>query len=324
MTAVAVTSTLVELLNAPRRTLLKVAQQAGIPISRDTRKWDIARALAEKFGDEIPEEAAEYLYAGQRSISWIRLIPESEEFAIGDPEYTYPMRGMKISKEEVESALASEFNREDPYDIEERPEIILEGQPQLIVARPHEDGVLFLFAIAMRKGQAIHNFKAVSVVEDDFFPVIFRPELGLFEVRASADQARRLRRTWLRQFAAGLGAQSVPVSIPYSDLRLLHAELDAKLDVYTGAETDGTSIYETHRYTRDDETCDDLLEETRFQEDTENLMPVNGDLLFKFSEELDEVRVHVSCNNGSIWIRTAVPEGVIRYVRAAMEKVKGV
>jgi hypothetical protein len=137
------------------------------------------------------------------------------------------MRGMEISKEEVGDALASEFNREDPFDIEERPEAILEGQPQLIVARPHEDGVLFLFAIAMRKGQAIHNFKATSVVEDDFFPVIFRPELGLFEVRASADQARRLRRTWLRQFAASLGAQCIPVSIPYSDLRLLHGELNA-------------------------------------------------------------------------------------------------
>ena len=318
-----VTSTLVELLNAPRLTLYKVARDARLPVDRDSRKWDIARALAEAFGDDIPAEAAEYLHAGQRSISWIRLAPESEEFALGDAKFTYPMRGMEISEAEVRAALASEFDREDPYDIKERPEVILEGQPQLIVARHRDDGILLLFAIAQRKGQAIHNFHATTVVEDDFFPVIFRPSLGLLEVRASSDQARRLRKTWLQRFASALGAQPVPVSIPYVDLQSLRVELRGKLDVYTGAESDGTSIYETHRLTRDEDVCDDLLDEERFLEDTSGLTPLNGDLLFEFSDEFKEVRVHVSCNNGSIWIRTAVPEEVIIHVREAMERIKG-
>lgn len=323
MNAVPVTSTLVELLNAPRLTLLKVARSAGLDLSRDARKWDIAKALAQAFGEEIPEEAAKYVYAGQRSISWIRLVPEEEEFQIGDPEMSYPMRGVQLGLSEIEGALAAEFQREDPFDIDERPEQILEGEPQLIVARRRDDGILLLFAIAQRKGQMIHNFRATSVVEDDFFPVILRPELGLLEVRASTDQARRLTRTWLQRFAAALGTQPVSVSIPYADLRKLHDELDGKLDVYTGAEAQGTSIYETHRFTRDEETCDDLLEEQRFTDDTAHLLPLNGDIVFEYPPEFDEVRVHVSCNNGSIWIRTAVPEEVILHVREALERIKG-
>jgi len=321
--AVEVTPTLVELLNAPRLTLYKVARDAKLAVDRDARKWDLARLLAEEFGEDIPAQAAEYLHAGQRSISWIRLVPESEEFALGDPDYTYPMRGMEVSEAEVDAALTEEFGRDDPYDIDERPEAIIEGRPQLIVARRRDDGILLLFAIAQRKGQAIHNFRATTVVEDDFFPVIFRPDLGLFEVRASAEQARRLRKSWLRDFAAALSAQPVPVAIPYVDLRGLRDELGAKLDVYTGAEADGTSIYETYRLTRDEDVCNDLLDEAKFLEDTDGLTPLNGDLLFEFSEEFPEVRVHVSCNNGSIWIRTAVPESVIRRVREAVEKVKG-
>jgi len=323
LNAVPVTSTLVELLNAPRRTLLKVARSAGLEFSRDARKWDVAKALAQEFGEEIPEEAAKYVYAGQRSISWIRLVPEEEEFEIGDPEMSYPMRGVPLNLSEIEGALASEFQRENPFDVDERPDQILEGEPQLIVARRRDDGILLLFAIAQRKGQVIHNFQATSVIEDDFFPVILRPDLGLLEVRASTDQARRLSRTWLRRFAAALGTQPVPVSIPYVDLRHLHDELDGKLDVFTGAESQGTSIYETHRFTRDEETCDDLLEEQRFAEDTAQLLPLNGDIVFEYPPEFNEVRVHVSCNNGSIWIRTAVPEEVILHVREAMERIKG-
>jgi hypothetical protein len=323
VSAVPVTSTLVELLNAPRQTLLKVARGVGLELPRDARKWDAARALARVFRDEIPEEAAKYVYAGQRSISWIRLVPEEEEFALGDPQMTYPLRGLPLELSDIEDVLASEFQREDPFDVEDRPEKIMEGEPQLIVARRREDGILLLFAIAQRKGQVIHNFEATSLIEDEFFPVILRPELGLLEVRASTGEVRRLTRTWLRRFAAALGAQAVPVSIPYSDLQHLHGELEGKLDVYTGAETQGTSIYETHRFTRDEETCDDLLKEQRFAEDTAQLLPLNGDILFEFPPEFPEVRVHVSCNNGSIWIRTAVPEEVILYVREAMERVKG-
>lgn len=323
MSAVPVTATLVELLNAPRQTLVKVARGAGLELPRDVRKWDVAKALAQVFREDIPEEAAKYVYAGQRSISWIRLVPEEEEFELGDPQMTYPMRGVPVELSEIQGVLATEFQREDPFDVEGRPEQILEGEPQLIVARHREDGILLLFAIAQRRGQVIHNFRATSVIEDEFFPVIFRPELGLLEVRASTDQVRRLMRTWLRRFAAALGTQAVPVSIPYSDLRRLHDELDGKLDVYTGAETQGTSIYETHRFTRDEETCDDLLKEQRFAEDTAQLLPLNGDIIFEYPSEFDEVRVHVSCNNGSIWIRTAVPEEVILYVREAMERVKG-
>ena len=204
------------------------------------------------------------------------------------------------------------------------PSKFLRGNHSSIVARRREDGILLLFAIAQRKGQYVHNFQATSVIEDDFFPVILRPDLGLLEVRAGTDQARRLTRTWLRRFAAALGTQAVPVSIPFSDLRRLHGELDGKLDVYTGAESQGTSIYETHRFTRDEETCDDLLKEQRFASDTANLLPLNGDILFEYPPEFAEVRVHVSCNNGSVWIRTAVPEEVIAYVREAMERIKGV
>src|SRR5215212_6792680 len=158
--AVEVTPTLVELLNAPRLTLYKVARDAKLAVDRDARKWDLARLLAEEFGEDIPAQAAEYLHAGQRSISWIRLVPESEEFALGDPDYTYPMRGMEVSEAEVDAALTEEFGRDDPYDIDERPEAIIEGRPQLIVARRRDDGILLLFAIAQRKGQAIHNFRA--------------------------------------------------------------------------------------------------------------------------------------------------------------------
>jgi hypothetical protein len=318
-----VTSTLVELLNAPRPTLLKVAHAAGLELSRDSRKWDIAKALAEEFGEEIPEEAAKYVYAGQRSISWIRLVPEEEELEIGDPDATYPMRGMALGLSDIEEALATDFQREDPFDVDSRPEQILEGEPQLIVARHRDDGILLLFAVAQRKAQVIHNFRANSVIEDEFFPAILRPEFGLLEVRASTDQARRLARTWLRRFAAALGAQSIPVSIPYGDLKRLHDELEGKLDVYTGAESQGTSIYETHRFTRDEETCDDLLKEQRFAEDTAHLLPLNGDIVFANPPEFDEVRVHVSCNNGSIWVRTAVPEEIIIHVREAMERIKG-
>lgn len=288
-----------------------------------TRKWELATTLANHFGDELPPAAAEYVYAGQKSISWVRLIPEDIELDLSEAAATYPMKGAELSPGEVKAALMQESGFEDPYAMDGQPAKILEGEPQLILAREREDGILLLFAMAQRKGQAIHNFQAAPVIEDDFFPVIFRPQLGLFEIRASKSHVRKLSRSWLRRFASAVGCQPVPVGITYSDLRKLHTVLNGKLDVYTGADATGTSIYETHRLTRAEDVCDDLLDEKQFSEDTKLLQPVNGDLVFEYSSEFDEVRVHVSCANGSVWVRTAVPEEVIIHVRRAVEKIKG-
>ena len=61
--------------------------------------------------------------------------------------------------------------------------------------------------------------------------------------------------------------------------------------------------------------------ETEFNQETANLEPISMDLLFD-ADGFGEVRIHVSVINGSIFIRTAVPEHVIEYVRAVLEQIK--
>ena len=112
----------------------------------------------------------------------------------------------------------------------------------------------------------------------------------------------------------------MPVAITHGDLQALHDNLKARLDVFRGKTTTGTTIFDTHEYTKAD-TVADLYGEQEFNRETANLEPISMDLLFD-ADNFGEVRIHVSVINGSIFIRTAVPERVIEYVRTVLEHIK--
>lgn len=317
---VPVSQRFIDLLNAPLSTLKTLAARhdlEGLTGSR-ARKWELAQRLALIPRDELEGEQ-DYLYAGSTSLSWLRFVPEDQEVDAESLDDFYAMQGVELDREQVMEALRG-LSEGDPFNENDRPGNIT-TVPKLVVAREREDGDYILtFAISKRIGHVIHNFESQAVYEDEFFNALLRPAQGIIEVRASASRAQRLARTWLADFSGSLGCKTLPVAITHGDWQALHDDLNARLDVYRGKTTTGTTIFDTHEYTKAD-IVDDLYGENEFNQETANLEPISMDLLFDVNG-FGEVRIHVSVINGSIFIRTAVPEHVIEYVRSVLEQIK--
>ncbi|HEX4188575.1 MAG TPA: hypothetical protein VHY83_11810 [Solirubrobacteraceae bacterium] len=309
----------IDLLNVPVPTLRKVAARHGVGEGISTlRKWDLAQAVSRIPRGELEAEIGEYLYAGSTSLSWVRLAPAGEEINDEDPDAFSGLRGVELSGTDVLRALG-EHGDADPFSETARPEEIDET-PKLVVAREQDDGYMLTFAVAKRIGHVIHNFEHTPVFEDEFFNALLRPGLGSVEVRGSASRARRLERTWLAVFADSLDAQPRPVAITQEDFHALHDQLKGRLDVYRGKTTTGVTVFDTHEFTKAD-SVDDLLPEPEFERQTRDLEPVSFDLLFD-AAGFGDVRIHVSVRNGSIFVRTAVPDRVLRYIYEVLERIK--
>jgi hypothetical protein len=313
-----VSQTFIDLLGLPAANLRSLAKELDIAVPERPKHWDLASALQHVPREQLEEHSGDYLYAGSTSLSWFRLIDaEIDLEEVHNP--FYPLMGDELSKDDIVDALSGQ-DEGDPFSDVIRPTQVT-GRPQLVVARERDDGEFVLtFVVAKRLGHVIHNFESHAVIEDDFFNAFLRPGQGVFEVRASSARARMLSRTWLYDLAFRLGKQPVPVAITDSDYRALHDELGARLDVFKGKETAGTSVFDTRQFSKA-ENVNDLLEENEFLDATSGLETIGADLLFDFPE-FGEVRVHVSTINGSIFIRTAVPEEVIRYVYDAVGRIK--
>lgn len=318
--AVPVSQRFIDLLNAPMPVLRRLASHHELEAVSSARKWQLAQRLATLPRDELEDESGQFLYAGSTALSWLRFIDEDEPDDPDDPATRYPMRGVERSRDDVIQAL-QEHSEGDPFSETERPGEIT-TKPKLVVARDWEEdeGYILTFAVAKRVGYVIHNFEETEVLEDEFFNTLLRPSAGSFEVRASASRADQLARTWLADFAGSMGLKPLPVAITPRDYRDLHDDLNARLDTYRGKTTTGTTVFDTREYTKI-EAVEDLLEEQEFTTATSDLEPVSMDLLFD-AEGFEDVRIHVSVFNGSIFVRTAVPERIIRYLRNVLEQLK--
>ena len=309
----------IDLLNAPLPVLRAVARSHEME-TRGVLKWDLARRLAQMPRPALDEETHEFLYAGSTSLSWLRLIPEAEDVNREDSATFYPMRGVDLPAARVIAAI-HESSEGDPFSEEDRPGEI-DQTPKLVVAREWDDGDAYIltFAVAKRTGHVIHNFEQIPVLEDEFFNALLRPGAGSIEVRASAGRVRQLERSWVADFAARVGCQAVPVAITQDDWRDLHDALGAYLDTFSGKTTTGMSVFDTQSYSKAPD-IPDLLGEQEFEDETGDLEPLSMSLVFD-DPELGSIRVQVSVLNGSLFIRTSVPERIIRYVREVLEQIK--
>lgn len=307
----------IDLLNMPVPALKRLAEASGIELPATVSKWDVARAVSSALSRDDLEDASDgFLYAGRTSMSWFRLVEAAEDE--DDPELYYPLEGEGLDQDAVIAALTSQAEG-DPFSEGDRPAEITSA-PKLVLAREWRDGVLMTFAVAKRLTHVIHNFELVEVLEDEFFSAFLRPADGTFEVRASAARADRLYRAWLGDFAQELGLKAYPVGITRDDVRAIRDEINGRLAKYGGSESTGTSAIGAMTLAKAD-TCEDLFEEPEFDQRTEGYDPVAYDLLFNY-EDGDDIRVHISPLQGSVFVLTSVSEPVIRYLYDSMRAAK--
>lgn len=311
-----VSQTLIDLLGLSVAQLRSLAADLDVAVPAQAQQWDLALALQHVPRQRLEEHSGEFLYAGITSLSWFRLIDEEADLEEIDSPF-YPLVGEEVDPQLVIDALSEDDN---PFDEAVRPTEVV-ARPQVVAARQlGEDEFVLTFALARSRGHVIHNFDTQAVVEDQFFNVFIRPSTGVVEVRASASRARKLESTWLRDFAHRLGKQPLKVAITEQDIDDLHDRLGARLDTFKGKEAAGTSVFDTRQFSKAADVAD-LSVEQEFIDATASLESIGADLLFDYPD-FGEVRVHVSSQNGSIFVRTAVSEAVIRHVYEALADIK--
>lgn len=313
-----VSQNFIDLLRLPASVLKKLADDLDVAIAKGATHWQAAKALEHVSRSVLEEHAGSYLYAGSTSLSWFRLIPEEDDPS-DDTSRFYPLYGSTIDREAAVDALR-ELSEADPFDEAQRPTNVT-AKPELVCARWLDDEVLLLtFVVARRAGHVIHNFETQQVLQDDFFNAVFRLQPGVVEVRSSALRARSLLRNWIRPYAHILGMEPVEVALTERDSRELHDQLDAVLDDFKGKTATGTSAFDTAQYSKA-EDIKDLVEEEEFREATRNLEPITENLLFSL-DGLGEIRIYVSLQSHSIFVRTAASEEVLQHIYDAVERVK--
>lgn len=316
---VAVSQREIDLLNTPVAVLRQIAALHGIERASASQE-ELAQLLATRPRDELEVDSQGYLYAGKTSVSWIRFVPDELEI---DPDDLASMRGVPLARNEVVDALGA-ISDIDLFSESSRPSEI-GTRPQLIQARARpgaEDDLVLTVAYARELRQVIHNFQRQKVYEDEFFQAVLRQDQGLLEVRASAGVVKRSLTTWVAEFADQLKLRPVPVTISYKEFLALRDELSAILDVYRGRDATGTSVFGTRAFTRQEAVSEDLLDEQEFKDEIDDLEPVSLELLFDYAG-YGEVRVYVSIQNGSVYIRNSVPDEVIEHVYRAVARIKG-
>lgn len=176
----------INLLNLSMPTLRRLAKDAGVSVERErggVPKWDYVTALAALPQQALDELVGEWMYAGQTSLTWLRVGP-------GEP----------ISLDALRQALRA-MHDVDPFEESVRPSEVTD-RPRLVDVRVWtEEKVVFTFVVARRVAKVIHNFEPQDVYADEFFLGVLRLNDGIFEVRASHDRAQLLVNTWLVELA---------------------------------------------------------------------------------------------------------------------------
>jgi hypothetical protein len=297
---VAVPQQVIDLFNLSLPALRDLSSRSGKKIAAGATKAEIIEELSDVPRQKLEQDAGDVLYAGNTSITWLRL-------ASG-----------RFTTEQLRRAITALEDGNDPFAAPLRPAQI--GYvPRLVEARSWgTDKIVMTFVVRKRVQTVIRNFEIEPVYADDFFQVVARPSKGLFEVRASHDRARTLERTWLISLAELMDTNVDYALIGYSDFDKLRTKLAAVLDGYKGKDSSG-SIYDTMELSRSD-TCPNLADEQQFKDDTKHLVPISADIIFTSPGQGHEVRLKISAN-GSVWFRSSVSESVIDQVFAALEEV---
>jgi len=300
---VAVSQSVINLLNLSLPALRQLAKDMKVKTGPNPTKADLVRALQNFPRTQLEAAVGDLLYAGNTSITWIR-IGEGKGFTV----------------KELKTAISA-LEPNDPFEQELRPTSITHT-PSLVEARqPDSTKVTLTFVYRKRMQTYIRDFEIKTIYGDDFFPVIVRPEHGVFEIRASHDLARLLEQTWLRSLAEVMEEPIAYRLISIEDFNKLRKKLGAVLDIYKGKDAEG-SIYDTREWSKA-RTCTDLAAEARFQTDTKELEAVSQDILFVDDDPDHPVRLRVSAN-GSVWFRTVVSEAVIDRAYSALRSVGAV
>jgi hypothetical protein len=317
---VALPQPVIDLFNLSLAALRHLAKEAEVKVAAGATKAELISALSEKVDPGVLQQrAADLLYAGNTSITWVRLGPSASsdgdsEAAVVGVAATEPGGGFAV--DEFRTAL-TDFVGADPFNIELRPPVT--GTPAVVEAQEwSSDKILLTFVVRKRIQTVIHNFELRQVFADQFFQVVVRPSDGIFEIRTNHTRARNLERTWLAEFAERLDRSVGYRAITQPEFDRLRAELGGVIDVYKGKEEAGLLPYDTIELSKKD-TIADLAGNERFISDTETLQPVSEDILFT-AEGIGQIRLRMSAN-GSVWFRTVVSEAVIDLV---YEKLRGI
>ena len=293
----------IDLLNLPVEALRTLIDRGRLsPPPRGATKLEYVNVLTSQLSDaQIEELAGDMLYAGQTSVTWIRL-------GDGDP----------IDANVLAQAI-QEVVGDDPFSKSLRPTVTT--RPKLVEAKVRDDGKFVLvFVVSKHVRTIVSNFTLETVHEDHFFLAVIRLDEGVVEVRASHDRARTLANTLLAELAAELDTELTLLAITEDELAALKEELGAKLHRYRGKDAKGSPIDIQDLYKADD--CDDLDAEAVFKDQVKDCQAVQ--VLWAFDYDgAREVKLQVSTRNGSVWFRSAVPEEVIDHVFQRLRAVKG-
>jgi hypothetical protein len=300
---VAVSQLQIDLLNLSvdaLKTLIRRAQLSPSP-SGATKLDYVNMLIGQLSAGEIEDLARDLLYAGQTSVSWIRL-------GDGDP----------IDVDDLVATIR-EVVGDDPFSKSLRPNVT--RIPKVVEGKIRDDGKIVLIFVVSKPVRAIvSNFQPQMIHEDHFFLAVIRPEHGLVEVRSSHQRATNLANTFLGEMASELEVEQTLVGISIDELDEFKTALGAKLHRYRGKDAEGSPIDIQDLYKAPD--CDDLDGEEIFHEQVKGCVPMR--VLWVFDYQGDgQVTLQVSLQNGSVWFRSAVPEDVIDHVFEKLRAVKG-
>lgn len=298
----AVTQLQIDLLNLSVDALKGLVNKAGLspPPSGSTKLEYVTLLTKQVSATDLEALAADVLYAGQTSISWIRL---------GD--------GDEVERDALQDAIL-EVVGDDPFTTSLRPTVT--RTPKVVEAKVREDGKIVLVFVVSKPVRAIvTNFETRTIHEDHFFLAVIRPEYGLVEVRSSQQRATNLAHTFLADLADVLGTHQTFLGIAKDELARFKTELGSKLHRYRGKDAKGSPIDIQDLYKAPD--CDDLDAEKVFRDQIHDCVPVS--VLWVFDYGGQPVTLQVSSLNGSVWFRSAVPEEVIDHVFEKLRSVKG-
>lgn len=171
----------INLLNLPLGQLRDMAEELDVSIPSGSRKWDVVKELSKLSASKLAPHASEWIYAGQTSVTYVRL---------GD--------GSALDEAAVIQAL-TEMCGTDPFTSDIRPDM-LTPKASLIDATK-TDGRFFLsFGVKKPVAQVLSNFEVEVVEGDDFFVAVLRLDKAIMEIRTNHQRAERFVTTWIAEF----------------------------------------------------------------------------------------------------------------------------
>jgi hypothetical protein len=171
----------INLLNLPLGRLRDIAEELDVSLPSGARKWDVAKELSKQSASKLAPHAGEWIYAGQTSVTFVRL---------GD--------GSPLNEAAVIQALTDMYGT-DPFASDIRPEVLT--QKATLIDATKADGRIFLsFGVKKPVAQVLSNFEVEVVEGDDFFVAVLRLDKAIMEIRTNHQRAERFVTTWIAEF----------------------------------------------------------------------------------------------------------------------------